>query len=339
MSTSQATFQMNSIGDKRGREADMNKTPAAFNWRKRAAICAVVICASAFSAVTHADAQQRFKTPEDAVTALVAAVRSENPAAIVSVLGRDGRQIVSSGDDVADATTRAVFLSAYDIRHQLVTEGQRSILNVGPKDWPLPIPIMQRNGSWQFDSAAGREELLYRRIGRNELSAIQVALGYVDAQNEYASINPDKGKVESYARRIVSSPGKKDGLYWPAAANEQKSPLGEAMAAATLQGYRFGGTPQPYHGYYYKILTGQGPTAPGGAIDYVVKDRMIGGFALVAYPAEYGNSGVMTFLVNHTGAVYQKDLGPRTSRIASRMTLFNPDHTWKRVPASDLAAN
>lgn len=258
----------------------------------------------------------------------------------MTVLGRDGRQIVESGDKVADETLRAAFLLAYDLRHQLVSEGeQKSILLVGNQDWPLPIPLVQRKGAWQFDTQAGKEEVLYRRVGRNELGAIQVCLAYVDAQNEYATLNPQKTGPASYAQRIISSPDKKDGLYWPAAANEPQSPFGEAMALATLQGYRAGLTPIPYHGYYYKILTGQGRTAPGGALDYVVKGNMIGGFALVAYPAEYGNSGVMTFLVNHTGAVFQKDLGAKTSRIASGMKTFNPDHTWKRVPAGDLASN
>jgi hypothetical protein len=255
------------------------------------------------------------------------------------VLGRDSGTIVESGDEVADAKLRTAFLVAYDLQHQIAKEGpSKSVLTIGKQDWPFPIPLVERNGSWVFDTAAGREEILYRRIGRNELAAIQVLLAYVAAQNEYASINPENTRIDTYARRIISSPGKKDGLYWPAQANETQSPLGPAMALATLEGYRFGDTPSPYHGYYYKILTGQGATAPGGAVDYIVKDQMIGGFAMVAYPAEYGNSGVMTFLVNHTGAIYQKDLGPPTARTAARMTLFSPDHTWKRVPASDLAA-
>jgi hypothetical protein len=301
------------------------------------AIFALVTCLCGFAST--ADAQQRFKSPDEAVSALVAAIRSDQPGNIASVLGRDSRPIVNSGDEVADAKLRTAFLVAYDLQHQLTKQGtSKSILTIGKQDWPFPIPLVERNGAWIFDTAAGREEILYRRIGRNELAAIQVLLAYVAAQNEYASINPEKTRVDTYAQHIISSPGKKDGLYWPAQANEPQSPLGPAMALATLEGYRFGDTPSPYHGYYYKVLTGQGPTAPGGAVDYLVKDQMIGGFAMVAYPAEYGNSGVMTFLVNHTGAIYQKDLGPRTARIASRMTRFTPDHTWKRVPASDLAA-
>lgn len=298
----------------------------------RAIFAAILMSVSIPLLAGQASAQQRFKSPGEAANALVAAVRSDSSRQIVSVLGRDARDIIESGDEIADATGMAAFLAAYDIRHQIVNESpERSVLVVGNNDWPLPIPIVQDNGSWRFDTAAGKEEILYRRIGENELSAIRVSLAYVGAQNEYADMNPQGSKADSYAQRIVSSPGKKDGLYWASAANEPASPLGEAMAAATAQGYRFTGTPAPYHGYYYKILTAQGPTAPGGAVNYVVDGQMIGGFALVAYPAEYGNSGVMTFLVNHAGTVFQKDLGSGTSRIASRMTAFNPDHTWQKV--------
>lgn len=286
--------------------------------------------------LTPASAQEHFKSPDDAVAALVKAVRSEDTRDMISVLGRDGREIVFSGDDVADAKTRSAFLIAYDLRHQIVKDGSKAVLQVGPNDWSLPIPIVENGGSWQFDTAKGREEILYRRIGRNELAAIRVSLAYVDAQNDYASMNPEHATIPGYAQHIISSYGKKDGLYWPTSANEQRSPLGQAAALATIEGYRPGDTPTPYHGYYYKILTSQGASAPGGAANYVVDGNMIGGFALVAYPADYGNSGVMTFLVNHAGTVFQKDLGSSTASIASRMTAFNPDHTWKKVAASDL---
>lgn len=303
-----------------------------------AAVTAVVL-AMTFGATYNANAQQKFKTPDDAVSALVAAVRADNVRDMVRILGAGGRDIVISGDEVADQKTRAAFLIAYDLKHQIVKDGATSAnLVVGANDWQLPIPLVGKDGTWQFDTARGREEILYRRIGRNELDAIQVALAYVDAQNDYATMNPQKTKVDSYAQRIISSPGKKDGLYWPAAANEPQSPLGAAFAAATIQGYRPGQDATPYHGYYFKVLTGQGPNAPGGAMNYVVNGNMIGGFGLVAYPAEYGNSGVMTFLVNHAGVVFQKDLGERTARTASRMTAFNPDHTWKKVPDTDLAS-
>jgi hypothetical protein len=284
-----------------------------------------------------AHAQQRFKTPDDAVTALVAAVRSDNIRDIIRVLGPQGRDIVVSGDPVEDQTTRAAFLIAYDLKHQVMkSDDSRADLVVGKNDWQLPIPLVLKHGAWQFDSVAGRREVLLRRIGRNELSAIQAALAYVDAQNDYASMNPQGGKVDTYAQRIVSSPGKKDGLYWPAAANELPSPLGPAFATATLQGYRPGGGQLPYHGYYYKVLTAQGANAPSGAMNYLVKGNLIGGFGLVAWPAEYGNSGVMTFIVNHAGVVLQKDLGKDTARKASRMTAFDPDPTWRPVPQQDL---
>jgi hypothetical protein len=203
------------------------------------------------------------------------------------------------------------------------------VLVIGREDWPFPIPLVRKDGAWQFDTEAGRDEILYRRIGRNELNAIETSLAYVDAQQEYAEQGVASNGV--YAQRIVSRPGKKDGLYWPAQSKADESPLGELAASAAAEGYRAGQQRAPYHGYYYKVLTRQGPNAPGGAMDYVVRGRMIGGFALVAYPAEYRNSGVMTFLVNHQGNVYEKDLGPNTASIAPGMTAFNPDKTWRRV--------
>jgi hypothetical protein len=203
------------------------------------------------------------------------------------------------------------------------------VLVIGREDWPFPIPLVRKDGTWRFDTAAGRAEILYRRIGRNELNAIETALAYVDAQQEYAEQGVAGNGV--YAQRVVSRPGTKDGLYWPAQSGADESPLGELAASAAAEGYRAGQQRAPYHGYYYKVLTRQGPNAPGGAMDYVVRGRMIGGFALVAYPAEYRNSGVMTFLVNHQGNVYEKDLGPNTARVAAGMTAFNPDNSWRRV--------
>jgi hypothetical protein len=303
-------------------------------------LSAIILCAWAvlgWQASAHA--QQTFKSPEEAADQLAAAVRSDNPRQILTVLGRNSRDILFSGDSVADEKSKAMFLAAFDARHQVVKKGDNAAeLLVGPGDWPLPIPLVAKNGSWEFDTARGRQEILFRRIGRNELEAIQVVLAYVDAQNDYASMNPEKNPTETYAQHFISSAGKKDGLYWPASASEPQSPLGEAFTHATLSGYRLTGEPTPYHGYFYKILTAQGSTAPGGAVNYIVNGKMIGGFALIAYPAEYGNSGVMTFLVNYTGTIFQKDLGDRTEKIAARMTTFNPDHTWKKVPEGDLTA-
>jgi hypothetical protein len=285
-----------------------------------------------FAMGSVASAQQSFKTAEDAADALVRAVKTGDQKNILTVLGRDGAEIASSGDEVADAATRQRFFSAYDMKHQITMEGDnKATLIIGEEDFPFPIPLVRKGGSWQFDTAAGRREILYRRIGRNELDTIQACLAYVDAQNDYAEKDRTGIGPGVYAQRIISQPGKRDGLYWPDSEGGDASPLGELVAEASDEGYRFGGERAPFHGYYYKILTKQGPAAPGGALDYVVQGKMIGGFALVAYPAEYGNSGVMTFIVSHEGKVFQKDLGPRTAELAERMTSFNPDSSWKIV--------
>jgi len=298
-----------------------------------AAVVAVLTMPSA------ASAQQAFKSAEDAATALVESVRTGERRAILTVLGRGGADIVSSGDAVADDTARQIFLEAYDVQHQISMESNsKAIMVIGQVEFPFPIPIVRKDAAWRFDTAAGRLEILYRRIGRNELSTIQACLAYVDAQNEYAEQDRTGAGTGVYAQRIVSASGKKDGLYWPAAQSGDESPLGELVAQATSQGYRVGGSRAPFHGYYYKILTKQGPNVPGGAMDYVVSGKMIGGFALVAYPAEYGNSGVMTFLVSHGGNVYEKDLGPRTPGLAERIAVFNPDQTWKIVTVTEEPA-
>ena len=281
-------------------------------------------------AMAAAHAQQSFKTAEEAADALVSAAKTGDRKAVLTVLGQKGADIVSSGDPVADASARNRVIEAYNAKHQMAMEGtDKAVLIIGHEDWPFPIPLVRKDGTWRFDTAAGREEILYRRIGRNELSAIQACLAYVDAQQEYAERGIAGNGV--YAQRIVSGPGKNDGLYWPAQPSEDDSPLGELAASAASEGYRVGQQRAPYHGYYYKVLTRQGPNAAGGALDYIVRGRMIGGFALVAYPAEHRNSGVMTFLVNHRGDVYEKDLGPNTAHIVAGITAFNPDNTWRRV--------
>jgi hypothetical protein len=198
--------------------------------------------------------------------------------------------------------------------------------------------VRNKNGTWSFDIAAGREEIFYRRIGRNEIDTIQTCLAYVDAQNEFAAKDRDGKGAGAYAQRVISRPGAKNGLYWPSEQGSEESPLGELFAAASQQGYRPGTGRGAYHGYYYKILTRQGAAAEGGAADYLVKGRMIGGFALVAWPATYGNSGVMTFIVNHSGTIFEKDLGPNTPKLAKRIVSFNPDKTWKKVDTAKIAA-
>jgi hypothetical protein len=294
---------------------------------------AALLCTTA----SIVSAQQDFKTPDEAASALSNAAKTGDRKAIVTVLGPDGQDIVSSGDEVADAATRQKFVAAYDAKHRIAMEGDnKAMLVIGQEDFPLPIPLVRKDGLWRFDTAAGREEILFRRVGRDELDAIQSCLAYVDAQNEYAERDRTGAGANTYAQRIISAPGKKDGLYWPTSQGEDASPLGELIAEATEQGYRVGEGRTPYHGYYFKILSKQGPDAPGGALDYVVKGKMIGGFALVAYPAEYRNSGVMTFIVNHTGNVFQKDLGPDTAKLAERMTSFNPDRSWTKVTDTQL---
>ena len=285
-----------------------------------------------FAMTSVASAQQYFKTPAEAANALVSAVRGGAPEAVLRVLGRGGRDIASSGDNAADAEMRQRFLAAYDQKNEITMDGdRRAIMVIGQEDFPFPIPLIQRDGRWLFDTAAGRQEVLHRRIGRNEVHAIQASLAYVDAQLEYAERDRTGTGAGVYARRFVSQPGKRDGLYWPTAEGEELSPLGDLVAQASTEGYRLGGPRAPFHGYFYKILTKQGPAARGGAMDYVVRGRMIGGFALAAYPAEYRNSGVMTFIVNHDGVIYQKDLGRQTAFIAFRMPSFNPDSSWSKA--------
>jgi hypothetical protein len=294
---------------------------------------AALLCTTA----SIVSAQQDFKTPDEAASALASAAKAGDRKAIVTVLGPDGQDIVSSGDEVADVATRQKFIAAYDAKHQIAMEGDnKATLVIGQEDFPLPIPLVRKDGSWRFDTAAGREEILFRRVGRDELDAIQSCLAYVDAQNEYAETDRTGAGANTYAQRIISEPGKKDGLYWPTSQGEDASPLGELIAEATAQGYRPGTGRTPFHGYYFKILTKQGPAAPGGELDYIVRGKMIGGFALVAYPAEYRNSGVMTFIVNHTGNVFQKDLGADTAKLAERMTSFNPDQSWTKVTDTQL---
>ena len=288
----------------------------------------IAALASLWLLMPVAQAQQTFGNPDEAASALVAAVKSGIRQDVLKVLGEDGEDIISSGDDVADADARNKFIAAYDAKHAVKVDGKKASLIIGADDFPFPIPLVRTKAGWEFDTDEGRKEILYRRIGRNELDAIETSLAFVDAENDYADKDRGDG-VGVYAQRIISSQGKKDGLYWPSDAND--SPLGELAAEASAEGYKAGSGPQPYHGYYYRILTQQGANAPGGALSYIVNGKMIGGFALIAYPADYGNSGVMTFMVNHAGTVYQKDLGEDTEAHAKSITAFDPDKTWMKV--------
>jgi Protein of unknown function (DUF2950) len=283
--------------------------------------------------------QKEFASAEDAVKALVDALKSNDTKALSALFGPDSTDLVSSGDPVADSGRRERFVSLYQQKNRLEeVSADKVILHVGDDDWPFPIPVVKHGNAWRFDPKEGREEILARRIGRNELSVIQVCLAYVDAQREYASKDRDTDGLLEYAQRFGSTPGKHDGLYWKAQEGEEQSPLGLLAAEAVREGYsgrKSSDKPIPYHGYYYRILKGQGKDAPGGAYSYVVNGKMIGGFAMVAYPATYGSSGIMTFIVNQDGIVYQKDLGKKTEGIVAKMTIFNPDKTWKKV---DIAA-
>jgi hypothetical protein len=301
------------------------------------------LAALAVSNATSAGPEQKtFTSPAEAATAFADALSGEDTQAAQAVLGPEGEKLLHSGDPVADRKAAQRFLVAYAKQNSLEQKSEGVVvLHVGERHWPFPIPIVRRNGAWFFDTAAGAGEILSRRIGRNELDAIQVCLAVVDAQREYASIDHDGSGVRAFARRLVSTPGTKDGLYWPSGGAENASPLGPLVARAAEEGYPTAppaGKRVPYHGYYYRMLTGQGPDAHGGAYEYLVDSRMVGGFALVAYPARYKVSGIMTFIVNHDGTIYEKDFGQDTSELAKNMTTFNPDQTWRRVPAPDGGA-
>ena len=278
-------------------------------------------------------AQKTFSSPEDGMQAIAAAAKAHDSKALLAVLGSGAKGVVYSGDAVSDRAGRERFAQAYDEANKIETTGDKAIITVGKDAWPFPIPLVKSAAGWRFDAKQGAEELLNRRIGHNELSVIQVVQAYVDAQREYYAANPAHDKLLHYAQKFASTKGKRDGLYYPTASGEPPSPLGALAARARAAGYKHneGGKPVPYYGYYYRILTGQGPDAPGGAYDYVVRGKMMGGFALVAYPATYRNSGIMTFIVNQDGVVYQKDLGPSTATLAKKMTKFNPDTTWKKL--------
>jgi hypothetical protein len=284
-------------------------------------------------AVTKAKAatQQAFATPEEAAGALANALRSNDLKQIHSVLGPGSGKVIHSGDPIQDAAGRKRFLEAYETSVKIEHSGDAKVtLLIGSEEFPFPFPLLKTATGWQFDAKAGAEEVLNRRIGRNERSAIQVCLAYVDAQREYATKDRYKDGLLEYAHKLISTPGEHDGLYWETQEGEAASPLGPLSTRAKEQGYSNLGI-GPYHGYYYKILTEQGADNPGGAYSYIVRGKMIGGFALVAYPARWGASGVMTFICNHQGVVYEKNLGKSTGLIAEQMTRYNPDASWKKA--------
>ena len=292
----------------------------------------LVIYSPAHAAGTR---QKSFSSPEDAVQAMVSALKSNDQKMLIAIFGRGSKDLIFSGDEIADRENRERFLKSYEEKNKLEKMGdKKAILYVGNEDWPLPIPLVKKGKSWFFHTKEGKEEIINRRIGKNEISVIRVCMAYVDAQREYALKDRDGDKLLEYAGKFVSESGKKDGLYWETKEGEELSPMGPFFAAAREEGYATTGPddkPIPYHGYYYKILTSQGKNAPGGAYDYVVNGRMVGGFALVAYPARYGSSGIMTFVVNQDGVVYERNLGKTTEKTAQAMKAFDPDKEWKKV--------
>jgi len=298
-----------------------------------AALCGGVL-ASCHHLAPGVDVSVRtFSDPPAAGEALAAALRSDDGAALQEILGRDAVSLLASGDAVDDESERARFVRLYDQAHQWTSSGAGSaVLEIGPGAWPFPVPLVRSAGGWAFDLAQGADELLNRRIGRNELGAIQACLAFVDAQNEYYQRNPRGAAKPEYARYILSRPGQKDGLYWQTAPGESPSPLGPAYAQAREAGYAPRvGAGKPFHGYLFRVLHGQGASAPGGAYDYVVDGAMTEGFALVAWPARYGSSGVMTFLISQVGVLYEKDLGSDTAALVEGLKSFDPDESWTIV--------
>lgn len=298
----------------------------------------IAVAAIALSSISSefaraaAAAQQAFATPQAASEALIKAASSNNTSALIKILGPDGKDLVVTQDKVQDKNHALKFAAQARQKEATVLDPKnpdRATLVVGKQDWPVPIPIVKTQAGWQFDSKAGQQEVLKRRIGANELDAITIARGYVEAQQQYADQKHDGSGVNQYAQKMISTPGKHDGLAWKNKDGSWGGPAGENVAKAISQGYS--SRSQPYHGYYFKVLKGQGPSAYHGNKNYVVDGAMIGGFALVAWPAEYGVTGIKTFIVSYDGVVYQKDLGPDTTKIASSMDRYDPNQSWTRT--------
>lgn len=294
-----------------------------------AAACCFPLVLAAAAPTTQ---QESFATPEQATEALVAAAGQFDVPALTKILGPDGVDLVVTEDAVMDKNQSTAFAAKAKERSRVVLDAKnpkRATLVIGDEDWPMPIPIVQKGGCWSFDTKSGRQEVLFRRIGGNELVAIDICRGYVEAQNEYASERHDGSPINQYAQRIVSTPGKQDGLAWQTVEGTWQGPVGEGIARVIAEGYST--KIEPYHGYFFKVLKGQRASAPMGAMDFIVHGAMIGGFALVASPADYGVTGIKTFIVNHDGVVYEKDLGPKSVEQFRAMTIYNPDKTWSPV--------
>ncbi len=314
-------------------------------WHNRAgALAAILVCGALICGANQAVSATRtsfgkpFASKEAAAQAFIQAVRAGNDAALLKILGPEAKNLVRSGDPVADKSVKNRITSAYDQMHRFVTTSDgRAFLYLGAENWPLPIPLLKRKAKWYFDTAYGKGEILARRIGRNELGAIQVCQGVVQAQQQYVSQVQTGEDAKQYAQKFLSDEGKHNGLFWKTAPGESSSPLGPLIVSASAEGYRRSGAgrPTPYHGYIYRILKEQGPHAPGGAHSYLQDGKMTDGFAVLAYPAAYRSSGVMTFIAGQDGIVYQKDLGPQTSTIAPSIKAYDPDNTWQPVQPED----
>jgi len=298
-----------------------------------AMLSAGIACFPALAAAQQPD-QKTFSSAAQASRALVAALRTEDQPALLKILGADADSIISSGDAVEDKNDRDQFVQKYQQMHRLVTEPDgKTTLYIGAENWPAPIPLTHKGGSWYFDTAAGKQEILYRRVGKNELAVIQVCRELVDAEKEYHSQPHDGASAKEFAVKFFSDPGKHNGLYWQAGSGDPESPIGPLVASATAEGYAPDANQksEPFQGYYFRVLTGQGASAPGGARSYMVKGKMTRGFAFLAYPAEYRSSGVMTFIVDQGGIVREKDLGRRTPEIAKTLTRYEQDPTWRKA--------
>ncbi len=300
---------------------------------KLAAIAILTAGISCFPVAAQQPGQKTFSSAAEASSALITALQVDDQQALLDILGADAKDILSSGDAVEDKNDRAAFVEKYQQMHRLVNElDGKTTLYIGAENWPTPIPIVQKGGAWYFDTPAGKQEILYRRVGRNELAVIQVCHALVDAEKEYYAQRHDGESLKQYAQKFFSDQDKHNGLYWVPVSGEAESPIGPLVASATAESYKRNPDqkPQPFHGYFFRILSGQGPGAPGGAHSYIVDGKMTRGFAFLAYPAEYRSSGVKTFIVDQDGIVYEKDLGRRTAEIAKTLTRYDRDATWRK---------
>jgi hypothetical protein len=313
------------------------KTPrdGEMKMRTRTFLIVFLLALLVLAGLANAADQKTFATPAEAAQALFKASEDQSQEEMLAILGDDGKDLVYSGDAVQDKAHMQHFVKAYSTKHTIVQQDENtSVLQVGANDWQMPIPIVNDSGKWRFDTAAGRQELLFRRIGHNELGAIAACHGFIDAQKDYAAVGHDGLPAGIYASKLMSDPGKQNGLYWETKGDEPASPAGPLLAKAGGEGYKpsaAGEADQPYHGYLYRIMQGQGTAAKGGTESYLSDGKLTGGVALVAYPAEYKVSGVMTFIINQRGVVYQKDLGEKTAEVAGALTEYNPDKTWSKV--------